>query len=316
MLADANFDVGDAIREIRVTRDLARGAEYEPEWLAFQVCLAGLDPAADEAVRELTQAGYVKRNGVYSPPIDPETLAEDSPDRRALDYYTTAFKLSAPLDEMRKLLPVSFDYSFLGTTLSVPIEWQLGEPDCSGTLLSGGDDPFHGRVDLVYPARSTRVSDENLPPSILKELDGELTALSRTTRIDLECEVRATPQHLTGVGVETRSQSGALLVSYVHPDGSAARAGVEPGDRVVLVDGVPVAADATPESFATMIANAAEPGVELVFVRSGRRFRLTLERSSYVVEKYETRISMMASGELVDDEQPHVSEWTGIAPPP
>ncbi|MBU0617005.1 MAG: hypothetical protein KKI02_04755 [Planctomycetes bacterium] len=316
MLADSNFDVGDVVREIRVTRDLARGEEYEPEWLAFQVCLAGIDPSNDEAHRELTQAGYVKRGGVYSPPIEPDAAAEDSPHKMMLDYYTAAFKSSAPVKEMRALLPDSFDYSFLGTTLSVPIEWQLKEPQSNSTLLSGGDNPFHGRVELVYPARATRASDDNLPPSILTELGRELASVSASTRVVVECEVRASPQHLTGVGIETRVQSDTLLVSHVFPGSSAARAGVEIGDRVVLVDGALVPPDATPESLATMIANAPDPGVKLVFMRAGRRFRLTLERSGYAVDKYEMRMSINARGGLVDDQEPRVSEWIDIPPPP
>lgn len=316
MLATSDFDVGDAIREIRVARDLARGDEYRPEWLAFQACLAGLDTSDDDVVRDLTQAGYAKRGGVYGPPIDPDADAEGSPHKLALNHYTAELKSAPPLDRLRALLPNSFDYSFLGTTLSVPIEWQLKGPQCTSTLLAGQGDPFHGRVALLYRASATRSSSKDLPPSILTELDAELRSISSSTQAELEYEVRAAPQHLSGVGIETRVQSGTLLVSHVYADSSAARAGVEPGDRVVLVGGALLPPDATPESLAIMIANAPDPGVELVFVRAGRRFRLKLERSGHTVDRYEMRTSIAARGRLIEDEQPRVSEWAPIPPPP
>jgi hypothetical protein len=316
MLTAASFDVGDVLREIRVARDLARGAEYQPERLAFQVCLAGIDPDDAEARRELADAGYLKRDGIYSPSVDPNALAADSPHSRTLEYYSTAFRPSAPLEQMRALLPESFDYSFLGATLSVPLEWQLGEPKCTATLISGDAEPFHGRIELAYPARATRSSDEGLPPSILKELDGELASLCRSTRVELEYEVRAAPQHLTGVGIETHNQGETLLVSHVFPDSSADRAGVKPGDRVVFVDGTRVRPGATPAALATLIANAPGSGVPLVFMRADRRFRLTLERAGYTVARHERRMSITARGGLVEEVEPTVSEWQPVESPP
>jgi len=317
MLADSDVDNANVAQEIRVARDLARGDEYQPERLAFQACLAGIDPTDDEPRRELADAGYVKRGGVYTPTAElSDVTAADSPHRKTLGYYTTVIQSSAPLQEMRELLPDSFDYSFLGTMLSVPIEWQLSQPECQGTLLSGEDDPFHGRVALIYPATATRTSDKDLPGSILGELDKELASRGASTRVEVECEVRASPQHLTGVGIDVHNQGDALLVSHVFPESSAALAGVEPGDRVVLVDGLAVPPDATNESLATMIANAPHVGVKLVFVRNGRRFRLTLERAAYTVQRFEMQMTITARGELVDTEQPRVSEWTTIPPPP
>jgi len=316
LLADGDVDNANVLQEIRVARDLARGDEYQPERLAFQACLVGIDPTDDAARRELADAGYVKRGGVFTPPAELSDAAADSPHRKTLDYYATELQSSAPLQEMRELLPDSFDYSFLGTTLSVPIEWELSQPEYQGTLLSGEGDPFHGRVALSYPAIATRTSDKNLPASILGELDKELASRSASTRVEVECEVRASPQHLTGVGIDVHNQGDALLVSHVFPESSAALAGVEAGDRVVLVDGRAVPPNATNESLATMIANAPQVGVKLVFVRSGRRFRLTLQRAAYTVQRFEMQMTITARGELIDAEQPRVSEWTTIPPPP
>lgn len=317
MLAEGDVDNANVAQEIRVTRDLARGDEYEPERLAFQVCLAGIDQADDEARRELANAGYVQHGGVYTPPVElADTASADSPHGRTLDYYADTFESSAPKQELRALLPNSFDYSFLGAVLSVPIEWQLSEAERKSTLLSGEDDPFHARVELIYPAHARRASDKDLPTSILAELDRELASRTAATRLEAAYEVRASPQHLSGVGVDVRVKGNVLLVSQVFPESSAARAGVEPGDQVVLVDGVAVPSDATPESFATMVANGPQHGVRVVFLRAGRRFGLTLERAAYVVERFEMQMTIAARGELVDDEEPRVSEWTQIPPPP
>lgn len=336
LAAGSDADPEKIAAVIRATRELASGDEFEPERLAFQVCLAGINPADADARQELADAGFVKRGGVYVPAVEPGAdEAVDSPHQQTLNYYIDICKTScgtgmggtgvgstgmggtgvSPVDQ-HGLLPGSFEHGFLGTTLSVPIKWRLDEPECKSALLSGEGDPFHARIELLYPAIATRTSDTNLPSSILTELDEELASISASTRVEVTCEIQATPQHLTGVGIEARNQGETLLVSRVYADSSADQAGVELGDRVVFVDGIAVPPDATPETLATMIANSPHPGVKLVFVRAGRRFRLTLERAAYTVEKYQVQMAIGARGKLVIDAEKTVSEWIDIPPPP
>ena len=317
VFAGSEIDSAGVIRELHTLRDLAVGAEYWPERLAVQGVLAELDPTDDAARRELSDAGYVDQGGVYGP-VNPLTAAEaaQSPHQKTLEYYAGVCRSTLPREELLKLMSGSFDYRFLGATITVPIEWRMGAASQKLTLMTENKDLFHGLIESTQPLNAKRVSDENLPPAIVKELDEELESINATSRIEVIWEIEAVEQHLAGVGLEATRTGAALLVGEVFDQSSAAAAGVRVGDRIALVDGVEVTADATAETFATMIANGPQAGVKLVLVRSGRCYRVLLERSTYSVERYRMKMTIRARGKLAVSERATTTDWTDLPSPP
>jgi len=310
----------EAAEAIRVARQAAQNDAYRPEWLAFQVCLAGLDPDDDEARQALSAADYVEHNGVFVPVADMTALGgadAQSPLQRKLAFYVAYCETAAPKEKMLALTPNSFEHSFLGATLKAPIDWELEDPECHPTLLSGAQDHFRAELKYVYPTIARRSPEAALPPSVISELDEELATISRDTRITMTCEVRAAVQHLNSVGFDTRGRDADLVVNRVFADGAAAVAGILPGDRVVTVDGVALDAEATDDTLAVMIANSAGTSVVLTFLREGRRFRVVLERRPCVVEKFQMRRNITAVGSLIiqAELENEVSEWIDVPAP-
>jgi hypothetical protein len=327
LLAADPLELGPIIAAVRSLAPPAGDELYRPERLAFQVCVAGLDPS-DTAVRdELTTAGYVPHNGVFravvstatskptSKPASDSSIAADSPHKAALDYFRVYCGERIPTDVLRARLADSFNYAFLGTQLTIPIEWDLTDPQCQPAIVSNPGDPFQATLVYTFPARSRRTSDNTLPTSILAELSRELARLNQATRIQITYEIKIKIERLTGVGIETRPRDDDLIVNRVFPGSSAARAGVELGDRIALVNGRPLPDIAADDALALAIANSPPGGIEFTFIRAGRRFRLTLERGDYSVDKCRMRSEIETRGPLSKESENTISEWIDVPAP-
>ena len=317
MLSASHVDISQICSELRKLRLQASDDLYRPERLAIQVFLAGLDPTDREARQELETAGYIPHAGVYRPTAtDAKTPGDtESPYQDMLDYFCVYCRENAPTETVRNRLAESFDYSFLGTMLTIPIEWELQEPKCKPTLTSAPRDPLQAELTLTYEARARRTSDSTLPASILTSLDRELTRLNQSTQISVTYEVRTRIEKLSGVGIEPRLQDGALIVNRVFPESSAARAGVEPGDRIALVEDEPLSPDAGADALALAIANGPARGVKFAFVRNSRRFHLLLERGDYTIDRYQMRSTIDIQGPLSRVNEKSVSEWNDVPGP-
>ena len=318
IFAAAHPDVGALLAAVSAAMPKSDDELYKPERMACLTCLVGLDPTNSAARDELTAAGYVQYNGVYRPAIAAAESAKetDSPQQTMLEYFRVYCQENAPIETLRARLAESFDYSFLGTILTIPIEWDLTEPNCEPVVASGPSDPFNATLVFTYPTRSRRTSDSTLPASILTELDRELARLNQETRIQVIFEIKTSAERLTGVGIATRPRDVDLIVNRVSTDSSAARAGVEPGDRIALVDHQPLPDNATAETLAALIANSPVDGVEFAFVRAGRRYHVTLERGDYVIDKYQMRTEIETRGPLSKQNENSISEWIDLPAPP
>ncbi|MBX6363387.1 MAG: S41 family peptidase, partial [Gemmatimonadetes bacterium] len=98
---------------------------------------------------------------------------------------------------------------------------------------------------------------------MLRALDPHSAFIARDEQTVLD---QVESGRLAAIGARLEEVDGALTLTSVGPDGPAARAGIQPGDRLVAVDDVPVAG-LSPS--AALVRLAGEPG---------SRLRLTLER--------------------------------------
>ena len=124
-----------------------------------------------------------------------------------------------------------------------------------------------------------------VPPDKLDELviDGALAKLdpySRYARPEVARQRRAARDGYAGIGVTLAIDTGAVRIAEVLPDTPAASAGLLPDDRIVSVDGVPVAGLA-PDDVRAHLRGAARTFVHIGYMRSGleRPIGVTVERA-------------------------------------
>ena len=87
---------------------------------------------------------------------------------------------------------------------------------------------------------------------------------------------RRTTPAVCGVGINlSLDDDRRVVVSNVHPDGPAAKAGLRPLDALVEVDGVRVVDDekATPADVARLVRGVEGSIVEVVLARGGKTIR-------------------------------------------
>lgn len=89
--------------------------------------------------------------------------------------------------------------------------------------------------------------------------------------------VASHPQQFAGVGVELRERQGTMLVERTLPGGPADEAGVQPGDRVISVDGAEI--DGMSLGDVVMrIRGRPDAPLQLTLDRSGQRIILVVRR--------------------------------------
>lgn len=110
-------------------------------------------------------------------------------------------------------------------------------------------------VDEVMPGKLTRTALE----SMLESLDPYTNYISEA---DVEEYRFMTTGEYGGVGVLTHAKGDTIVVSEVHDNSPAAKAGIKPGDRVLEVNGQRAIGKSDSELALVM---RGEPGVEILF---------------------------------------------------
>lgn len=110
-------------------------------------------------------------------------------------------------------------------------------------------------VDEVLPGKLTRTALE----SMLESLDPYTNYISEA---DVEEYRFMTTGEYGGVGVLTHTKGDTIVVSEVHDNSPAAKAGIKPGDRVLEVNGQNAIGKSDSELALVM---RGEPGVEILF---------------------------------------------------
>jgi regulator of sigma E protease len=87
-----------------------------------------------------------------------------------------------------------------------------------------------------------------------------------------------------GFSLQASGQTASRTVAQVLPGQPAARAGLKAGDRIVAIDGKPVAAD---EISSTIRASHGRP-IRLTVVRGGKRVTLPTAHAAHIVDKGES----------------------------
>lgn len=233
-----------------------------------------------------------------------------------LDHF--ASRLVASVEStVRRSLPATFDYRLLGSTLAtVPITWSFDNARHRDQLLAKARQPFHARVLVELKATVRRDTSGAVRDDLKSDIDDELKSISTRLRLNVEFEIEEKSKTISGIGLDFRDEDGGgVVVSRALPGSDAAKSGLEPGDRVVRVNGSPVPPDARKDAVEAMIANNSAGRVELTFLRNGRRFRVSLTTTTYALPQYRMRTKIEISPARPFGEQPPASDWTIIDPP-
>ena len=128
----------------------------------------------------------------------------------------------------------------------VALESMLGDERSAVPLLAGSTSDERGAFELrgvgagrFSLAVSAADHHHKLLTGLVMGIGGELGPL----RVELEPTApgEAPKLELHGIGAVLRVQGDAVIVADIAPESGAMRAGLAPGDRILAVDGVPVA---------------------------------------------------------------------------
>ncbi len=145
-------------------------------------------------------------------------------------------------------------------------------------------------AEAIAAARSFSPSIAAIAPDELDEtvIDASLAALdpySRYVRPEVARERRAVRDGFAGIGVTLDIQEPDVRIASVMPDTPAATAGLQAGDRIVALDGVPVAQFGA-DDLRQHLRGPARTIVQLAIARDGRaqQMDVRIERANIVPE--------------------------------
>ena len=143
-------------------------------------------------------------------------------------------------------------------------------------MPGSGDDAAWGAFTARALAAARELSPEiaAIPADRLEEkiIDASLAALdpySRYVRPEIARERRAARDGFDGIGVTLDIETTGVHIASVLPDTPASQAGLLPGDRIVSLDGIPVA-QLPIESLRSQLRGPEQTRVQLAVARHGR----------------------------------------------
>lgn len=102
------------------------------------------------------------------------------------------------------------------------------------------------------------------------------------TRKEYEEFKSAGSEHYVGIGLEVEKRRNGDIICYPLPNGSAAMAGIKPGERLLALDGISTRGKSLPAVVAMAIGKAGTTVVVELADPSGSRRQLTVTRSTIV----------------------------------
>jgi carboxyl-terminal processing protease len=143
----------------------------------------------------------------------------------------------------------------------------------------------------VIAATSTDKLEETVIDGALARLD----PYSRYVPPDVAREHRATRDGFGGIGVTLDIKENDVRIAGVMPDTPAATAGLQPGDRIVALDGVPVE-QLTPDAIRQHLRGPAQTLVQLAVARTGlaEPLKIAVERAHIVPDT----VSLKEKGDI------------------
>ncbi|KAB8161449.1 PDZ domain-containing protein [Streptomyces sp. 3MP-14] len=162
--------------------------------------------------------------------------------------------------------------------------WPEGADGSESTVLASGSGAGFGGEEARGPASGT-IDDARR----LVSRSGDRWSAAYTAE-EYERLRRGLDGEYVGTGIAVlRTADGRIEVSEVHADSPAERAGIEPGDEIRAIDGVPLAGGPVTDVVSRLRGSdrpeQAGPGstVSLGMERDGRRWELSVERARLTV---------------------------------
>jgi serine protease Do len=248
----------------------------------FKATVVGRDPETDVAVIKIDASGLptVSLGNSDSTRIGEWVLAVGNPLGEAFAFTVTAGIVSAKGRNLRDLQRSQYSIGdFIQTDAAI-------NPGNSGGPLVN----VHGQViginsAIASPTGTYAGYGFAIPINLVRTVSEQLIAHGKVTRAVLGVAIRdADPEDAAYVGLD--SISGVVVQDYSNDASPAKRAGIQPGDVIVAIDGEPVEYTAQLQQ----IVGFKHPGekVDLTVVRNGGHrldLRVTLAARADTTEK-------------------------------
>ena len=148
-----------------------------------------------------------------------------------------------------------------------------------------------------------------------QRLDEAARTVAELTAEQVKASITATHKRRAALGLVLAPDKSGLVVAGVTPGGGAAKAGLEPGDVIVAINGVPVERPESPRDFPKMLhlLGDAEPGdvVRVEYERDGARAAVDVTTQEHPAFAFGGIAA--AAGDI--DELPTIEFFDGPPPP-
>ncbi len=207
------------------TSRLCRGLAFAASALALASCASAIETEGPAATKHLFAVGYENIADRYIERVDLSRVSIAG--LNSLSRIDPALSVSRTAGQVR-----------LSATDMPAVQWP--SPDAGDVL--GWAEVIAAAVDAARVASPElgKKSTADLSNIVFRGVMSEFDRYSRYSGPRLARRSRAMREGFGGLGITIRYVDGATHVDKVHADSPASRAGLEPGDVITHVDGMPI----------------------------------------------------------------------------
>ncbi len=202
--------------------------------VVFAVVLSGctqLEPLPADPTGRLFARGLDEITQLYIKPVSSRSLVLDGARQLSrLDHNVSTAESPGPGSQSEIVL------NYDGREVAAHVEPGSDDPHAWGALLG----QFVADAKAASPSAEA-LSDDRIDTAVFDGIVGGLDGFSRYAAPQAARDQRALRDGFGGVGITLEISAGSVRVTAVSPGGTADLAGIRPGDRIVAIDGEPVA---------------------------------------------------------------------------
>lgn len=233
-----------------------------------------------------------------------------------LAYYQTQIESDTSLEHSAlALLPEVYEYKLYETLIEIPLTRAVKRSKITASHGSGIAPSPRGEITVEFSAAVTRDSSFHVTQAYQTTIDTLLQSINQRLKVVAVYEIRSETVIRNGIGVKLKTTPAGIVAVGTIPGGPATDSGIETFDRLVRVNDLPLSPDTTLDQIEAMIVNAPASDVVLTLVRSQRRFRVSLTKTEYELERFSWRTTLEVEPSTAFGSLKQQSEWMPIEPP-